>query len=362
MRAGRDRTGSGKKVAARYVSFQHNANMKNAAQRNAAPTHDAFPLRTVAAMTGLTPDLIRAWEKRYAVVAPVRGARGARLYTADDIAHLRLLGRVVGAGRSIGDVAGLSPPELEQLAGEIVPEAPERRDGLVGPVIERLQQFDHAAVARLLGDALIGLGCAAFVHQVAAPLLREVGDRWSAGTLAIAHEHLFSGILRNLLASLIHARVRSGQPAAVLATPAGEQHDLGLLLVALLALDAGLDVAYLGADLPAAEIVTTARRSNAILVALSLVSDHNRSRAVPEVQAIQRALPVTVELWLGGRDASAVAARLKPFRGVLVDTLSKAESDLTRLGGMARSQERVGLGSPQRPTGAGHRNDAGRRP
>jgi hypothetical protein len=73
--------------------------MKRAREHQRTPTHDAFPLRTVAAMTGLTADLIRAWEKRYAVVAPIRGARGARLYSAADIAHLRLLARVVGADR-----------------------------------------------------------------------------------------------------------------------------------------------------------------------------------------------------------------------------------------------------------------------
>ena len=89
---------------------------KNAPQRRGAKAHDAYPLRTVTAMTGLTPDLIRAWEKRYAVVAPVRGARGARLYTTGDIAHLRLLARVVGAGRAIGDVAALRPAESEKLA------------------------------------------------------------------------------------------------------------------------------------------------------------------------------------------------------------------------------------------------------
>ena len=310
--------------------------MKSTSKRKGVAAHDAFPLRTVTAMTGLTPDLIRAWEKRYAVVAPIRGARGARLYTAADIAHLRLLGRVVGAGRAIGDVAGMSPPELEQLAGDTVPKAPERRDGLVDRVIERLERFDHAAVARVLGDALIGLGCRAFVHQVAAPLLREVGDRWSSGMLAIADEHLFSGILHNLLASLIHARAGSGSRTVVLATPAGEQHELGLLLVALLALDAGLDLAYLGADLPAGEIVAAVQRSNAVLLGLSLVSGDNRSSAVHEVQAIQRALPASVEYWLGGRDAKAVAARLGSFCGVVVDTLSRAEAELMRLGRTAR--------------------------
>ena len=55
--------------------------------------HDAYPLRTVSQLTGLSPDLIRAWEKRYGVVSPERGARGARLYNPDDIAHLQRLAR-----------------------------------------------------------------------------------------------------------------------------------------------------------------------------------------------------------------------------------------------------------------------------
>lgn len=295
-------------------------------------------------MTGLTPDLIRAWEKRYGVVAPIRGARGARLYTSADVAHLRLLARVVDAGRAIGDVAVLSPSELEQLAAQRLPEGQAPREGehrtagqhLVAQIVERLECFDHTAVARLLGDAVIGLGCSAFVHQVAAPLLQEVGDRWSSGTLAIAHEHLFTGLLRNLLSSLIQARARSGSRTVLLATPAGERHEFGLLLVALLALDAGLDVAYLGADLPGSEIVAAVQRSNAILLGLSLVSEDNRSAAVHEVQAIQRALPASVELWCGGRDASAVAARLKSFRGRAVDSLIQAEAEIERLGEMAR--------------------------
>src|SRR5512139_379714 len=180
--------------------------MKRATAHQRTPAHDAFPLRTVAAMTGLTPDLIRIWEKRYGVVAPIRGARRARLYTSADIAHLRLLARVVGAGRAIGDVAALNACELEQLAAQAPPGGEtSREDGqhtprehLVARIVQRLLCFDHAAVARLLGDAVVGLGCRAFVHQVAAPLLQEVGDRWSRGTLAIAHEHLLTGLLRKL--------------------------------------------------------------------------------------------------------------------------------------------------------------------
>jgi len=293
--------------------------------------HDSFPLRTVSALTGLSPDLIRAWEKRYGVVAPIRGPRGARLYTATDIDHLRLLARAVGTGRAIGDVASLGRTQLEQLTAASVDEAPAAPNRIVEQVIERLGSFDHVAVTSLLGDALVGLGLRTFVHQVVAPLLHEVGARWGRGELSIAREHLFSGTLRNLLASLIQTRHRSGSRSVVLATPAGERHEFGILLVALLALDAGLDVAYVGTDIPAGEIVATVRRTNAILLGLSLVSDGNRSTAVAELRTILHALPAATELWLGGRDAPAVAARLKPPRGVVVGGLDRAEADLIRL-------------------------------
>jgi methylmalonyl-CoA mutase cobalamin-binding subunit len=125
-------------------------------------------------------------------------------------------------------------------------------------------------------------------------------------------------------------------PTAVLATPAGEAHDLGLLLLALLMLDAGLDVSYLGADLPAAEIVTAARRCDAVLLGLSVVSEGNRAQAVREVRDIQRALPATVELWLGGCDAPRVASRLQPFGGMVISTMAQADGELARLGNRVR--------------------------
>lgn len=312
--------------------------MKRATAHDRTPAHDAFPLRTVAAMTGLTPDLIRAWEKRYAVVAPVRGARGARLYSAGDIAHLRLLARVVGAGRAIGDVAALSLAELEKLAVQPAPNghgaesqrAHVPREDFVRYVLERSERFDHATVTRLLRDAVVGLGVRRFVYEVVLPLVHHVGVRWADGDLSIAEEHLLTGMLRNLLASLTHGRAGHGGPL-VLATPAGERHEIGLLLVALLARDAGVDVVYLGVDLPAADIVTAARRVHTCAVGLGVVAGKNRTRACVELAAIQAALPAGVELWLGGADAGSVAAGVKGFRGLVIDSLEAAEAALSRM-------------------------------
>lgn len=297
-----------------------------------ATAHDALPLRTVSALTGLTPDLIRAWEKRHGVVRPVRGARGARLYSRADVRRLRLLAGAVGAGRSIGDVAHLGESALERLAAEPATEPAPPRGPALASALSQIARFDAAALSRKVGEALVGLGSRAFVREFASPLLEAVGERWSRGELSIADERLCSGVLRSLLSSLIHARGRAGRPVVVLATPAGERHELGLLLVGLLAVDAGLDVRLLGTDLPAAEIGAAAKRSAAALVGLGLVCSDNRARAAREVGVVERALPAQTELWLGGREARAVAARIPRSRARVIDDLGRAERELDALG------------------------------
>jgi methylmalonyl-CoA mutase cobalamin-binding subunit len=111
--------------------------------------------------------------------------------------------------------------------------------------------------------------------------------------------------------------------------------------VALLALDAGANVAYLGVDLPAADIVTAATRTQARVVGLSLVGSENRAQAIGEIKAIHTALPAECELWLGGADARQVATGVKGFRGLVLDTLQATEAELTRIGAGVIAHARV---------------------
>ena len=312
--------------------------MKRTPRLKVVKTHDAYPLRTVAAMTGLTPDLIRAWEKRYQVVAPIRGARGARVYTAGEVAHLRLLARAVGGGRAIGDVAALRPAELEQLVAQRSPDEQEltspqtipSREHFVEQILERLERFDDAAVARLLGDAVVGLGARTFALEVAVPLVHRAGALWADGELSMAAEHMLTATLRNLLGGLMQRRVHAGRPM-LLATPAGERHEIGLLLVGLLALDAGVNAVYLGVDLPAGEIAVAAQRTQARVVGLSVVAGENHAQAVQQIDTIQPTLPADTELWLGGADAGRAAADVKAFRGRVIDDLNATETELRRI-------------------------------
>jgi len=299
--------------------------------------HDALPLKTVSRLTGLTPDVIRAWEKRYGVVSPRRGPRGARLYGASDVARLRLLRSVVSDGRAIGDVARLGEAELARLAeSAATPDArPTRESGQADPALDGIlaavAAFDAAALHRRLSEALVAMGARRFCQRVAAPLLTEVGTRWADGRFTIADEHLLSGAVRNLLDGIvrIHGPVRG--PAVVLATPSGERHEFGLLFTALSVAEAGLAPWYLGPDLPAREIVAAARRAQAIVVGLAIVNGENAQAAVEEVQHVERELPMGTELWLGGSQAPTLAQQLGRTRARVVHDRDAFERELERL-------------------------------
>lgn len=299
--------------------------------------HDALPLRTVSRLTGLTADVIRAWERRYGVVAPTRGPRGARLYSAEDVAQLRLLRRAVSSGRAIGDVARLSRVALQDLVGAAEPAsrssatATGASSEILTQAVNALERFDWAALDRCVGDALMALGARAFVEQVAAPLMVDVGERWSDGRLSVADEHLVSGLVQNVLAGVLRTRGRSGQPTVLLATASGERHELGLLMAGLVVAEAGCGLCYLGVDLPAAEVTAAARRSHAAVVGLGVANAESLEASVAEVRRVERDLPATTELWLGGRQAAAAAALLGATRAVVIDRMSVLETETARL-------------------------------
>jgi methylmalonyl-CoA mutase cobalamin-binding subunit len=266
------------------------------------------------------------------VVAPLRGPRGARLYSTEDVHRLRLLGQLVASGRRIGDIARFDTRRLAALTVQGTTSPPRNApDGVAEVLLQALQRFDAAGLQQALGEALVAFGGRAFVRQVAMPLLTEVGRRWEDGSLSVADEHLVSGLLRNLLGAAVQTRARARGPRLLLATPPGERHELGLVMAALVALDAGCAVYLLGAEVPAADIVTAARRGGIDVVALAVVYRRNRAAAVGELRSLARRLPPSVELWVGGNDGATVGSALGSARVVVLEGFDALDHALDRL-------------------------------
>ena len=249
----------------------------------------------VVRLTGLSEHVLRAWERRHEAIVPTRTAGGTRRYSADDVARLRLLATAVAAGHPIRVLVGLTNSELASRAAPLQAPSHNRLD----EIFVAVARLDVAALEHQRGLHLSALGLRPFLETVAVPLLRELGSRWERGKLRPNEEHAASAALRGVLARAQRVVGSAGRSRLVLATPAGEVHELGILMVSLCAQEHGVHPVYLGCDLPAEEIADAALRVRARAVGLGLVS-LDETAAAREVRALRRRLPRTIEIWLGG--------------------------------------------------------------
>ena len=310
--------------------------MSNAEEKGADAT--TYPVRVAASMTGLKPELIRAWETRYDAVHPVRTSGGSRRYSGEDLHRLMLLRDVVDAGYRIGKIAQLS---LEDLRG-LLPESEGIEPDSIERVIAVAQRLDGAEVRRLLGEEHSRLGSVAFATEIALPLLIEIGRRWERGTLSISVEHMTTAILRSSLLSIFDSLDESRRsPKAIFATPSGEPHDLGTLVAAIVAMRAGADVVFLGADVPADDLVEGVINARAAILVLGVVTLPN-DEAESILRTVRKQVPDDVGIWIGGRGIRG----LVPLPGIeRMDNLDQLEAQITllnlRVSGIPGNAERV---------------------
>jgi MerR family transcriptional regulator, light-induced transcriptional regulator len=270
-----------------------------------------YPIRAVARMTGLSIDTLRAWERRYQVVTPIRKDRG-RFYSDAHVTRLRQLAALVASGHAIGTVAGLTDTAIARLiavAGLGAPAAAHAGAVDLAPLVHAMRRFELEAVDAQLNRHAVMLPPADFVFAVVLPALRDIGDRWKAGTVRPSQEHLVSAVLRSVLGGLLRTMPkRAGGVRIMFATLPGERHELGLLSAAVLAASAGASAVYLGPDLPVDDIVHAAAVGAADVLVLAATTpptvDHAELRKLARLKR--------VDVWVGGAHATALAAQLGP--------------------------------------------------
>ncbi len=300
----------------------------------------SYPISAAAKLTGIPLDTLRAWERRYRAVIPKRSERG-RVYSEEQIKRLVLLRQAVQQGHSIGQVAGVGDRQLRELlekssslsAPGIVSKAAASQEVLT-PILQALDRFDYAATDREINRLAAAMASPRdFVHHAALPLMRMIGERWHDGKCSIAQEHMLTNLLSALLASLVRTYSPSNPPArALLATPRNERHAFPTLAAAMLTAIGGLGVIYLGTDLPAADIVLAARKSEADIVLLSL-STTPGPETLEEINHMARKLPRSSALWLGGAPELRLEQATAGSRWLVLHDFSALEHQLAALGG-----------------------------
>lgn len=285
----------------------------------------SVPIQRASQASGVSSHVIRIWERRYNALNPSRTGTNRRMYCDEAILRLKLLRALTENGHRIGRVAGLCTAELQELVKKLPSEA------IVPPAqnLETPEQFVEAAInasKRYDSDALRGvlllarrqLGQRGMLHQVICPLIVKIGDDWQHGTLRPSHEHIATAVIRELLLTPVPGSLISEHaPELVVATPAGEMHEMGALIVAASARDLGWHVTYLGPNLPVEEIAACATARNARAVALSVVYPEKCHVIEDKLRRMRELLPSAMGLIVGGRAAEGYRQSFPEASGIL---------------------------------------------
>ncbi len=249
--------------------------------------------------SGVSPELLRAWERRYGLLRPTRSAGGLRLYSLDDLERVRQMRGHLEGGLAAAEAAALvsRPVAAETTAPVLLPESALRE------LADALDGFDEPRAQTVIDELLALATVDALLTEIVLPYLHELGERWQRGDASIAQEHFASSVLRGRLLGLARGWGRGLGPLALLACLPGEQHDLGLIAFGLALRSRGWRIAYLGTDTPL-ETLDGAARS--LAPALVVVTAATPDRVRP-VAGELRELAKRHRLALGGSGASDAA-------------------------------------------------------
>ena len=304
------------------------------------------PIGVVARRTGLKPDLIRAWERRYGAVAPGRTDTRRRFYSDEDVERLLLLRRVVSTGRGISQVAGLPNEELQALIEAEPAPAPARQpqsspiagdldeitEGYLARCLAAAQRLDVRDLEIQLDRASVAFSRTSLIERLLVPLMQRIGDLWHQGTLRPIHEHMASSVVRSFLGGMNGTySPEIAAPHLVATTPARQHHELGALLAAATAAGEGWQVTYLGPELPPEEIAAAALQKDARAVALSLTYPPDDPLLVDELRRLRRLLDSRTALIVGGRSSQAYAQVLQEIGAHYVEDLADFRRELQAL-------------------------------
>lgn len=220
-------------------------------------------IKTISQLTGIREATLRAWERRYGFPQPHRASNNYRTYSRDDVEVIRRVSRLLEQGYTASEAI----EQVRQVPTETLP----TRQRLEERFWSAVMIMDADEVRRTLDESVLGLPPLVATDEVFVPLLRKMSMR-----LDVAREHLASAAIRQKLRELLNdVTVSVDGPSIVLACPPKDQHEGGLLAIALHLRTSGWRTIVVGADTPAEALRSAVASARAAMVALSFVRPYD---------------------------------------------------------------------------------------
>jgi DNA-binding transcriptional MerR regulator/methylmalonyl-CoA mutase cobalamin-binding subunit len=260
------------------------------------PGEKLYTIGTVSKLTGVGAITLRAWERRYGLIQPVRKESGHRLFRRE---HIDQINRITALTQQGIRISQITPEMLESdvESADIDSGHTEIWKKYLNGMVAAIVSFDEDRLEEIYNEALSLYPIGMVTRKLLTPLLVELGLRWVARNGSIAEEHFFAFYLRNKLGARFHHRARNGDgPQILIAGLPGEHHEIGLLLFALAALEDGYRIIPLGANMPLEELALVAKKKNCRAIVLSGAiepSENVLTKTLPELVS-ECGIPVLV--------------------------------------------------------------------
>jgi DNA-binding transcriptional MerR regulator len=294
-------------------------------QRNRQATPDPAPgylrIGELAKRTGVSPELLRAWEQRYGLLQPTRTPGGFRLYSAADEARVQQMQDLVSGGLAAAQAAhlllsgGEPAPRTVSASATIVDEE-------AANLTASLDRLDEQAASAALDRLFAAYTVETVLQDVVLPYLHRLGERWEAGEVSVAQEHFASNLLRGRLLGLAQGWGQGQGPGAVLACLPGEHHELGLLAFGVALRRRGWRITYLGTNSPIGAVADIARSLRPSVVVLLSMNPDNFLDHAPEIKKLAKQVPIVI----AGMGATLEVARQTQTRVLDQDPVSAAKT------------------------------------
>ena len=306
--------------------------MSNDVIEDAAEGGGRFRIGELSRRAGVSDHVLRAWERRYGLLTPVRSPAGYRLYSEHDEERVHRMKELLVEGLSAAEAAkvavrsdtpapGAAGPPRDTRGRPATPTGEElahhrRRLGAA------LENLDEPAAQEALDELLARIAPEDALRAVVMPYLHDLGERWASGEVSVVQEHFASQVVRARVAALSHGWGTGAGPRVLLACPPGERHDLALLTFGVVLSRRGWTVSYLGADTPLDAVAEAVRRTSADLVVLSATDPGRLTAVQDQLTALAAQTPVL----LGGPGATEALARAVGARALAGDPVTAAQT------------------------------------
>ena len=299
------------------------------------------PIQIVSRRTGLSADVIRAWERRYKAVKPSRSSNGRRLYSDNDVKKLMLLQRIISGGRRIGDIAKLNVKTLEDLvesdeSATVIKSSLANRPS-TGSVmesfdgcIEAIGELDAKKLINLFEVAYQELGPVFLLEDLFAPLVQHVRDECRLGTFRQSQEKFVVELMQSFLLMNSTKSNKSLNSKILIISPISHNDNLSMLRLSLVCEDSDWMPVYIGTSISADEILFSYEQGRCDLLMVVIDPNGNQQFLPNELRKI-RSLIKDDEILIFGETTSSYQDVIKETGFTAINNIGELRLALDRL-------------------------------